>query len=69
MRRAEKILKEMEEKKFLPQPIVKEKIVESSQSLFHQEIIDEIEKLDVTTLTPIEAMNFLYKISNRVKNS
>ena len=26
-------------------------------------ILDKIKKLDITTITPIEAMNFLYDIS------
>ena len=32
------------------------------------EIAEELKKLDVTTLTPIEAMNVLYKLANKAKN-
>lgn len=33
------------------------------------EIYDELKNIDADTLTPIEAMNILYKLINKVKNS
>ena len=35
----------------------------------NNEIIEEIKRIDVTTLTPIEAMNVLYKLNLKAKNS
>ena len=32
------------------------------------EILEELKLLDVTTLTPIEALNKLYQLANRAKN-
>jgi len=34
-----------------------------------QEICDELKMLDVSTLTPIEAISKLYELSNRAKNN
>ncbi len=31
-------------------------------------VIEEIEKLDVSTMSPIEAMNKLYELQKRVQN-
>ena len=33
------------------------------------EILDELKALDVNTFTPIEAMNYLYDLSKRAKES
>ena len=33
------------------------------------EILDELKALDVNTFTPIEAMNYLYDLSRRAKES
>ena len=33
----------------------------------NNEIIDEIEKLDITQMTPMDAMNVLYKLQQKVK--
>lgn len=33
------------------------------------EIFDELKNMDPNVLTPIEAMNVLYKLINKVKNS
>lgn len=33
-----------------------------------EDVIQELKELDVTTLTPIEAMNTLYKLQNKLKN-
>ena len=33
------------------------------------EICDELKNMDVTTFTPIEAMNALYKLSEKAKKS
>ena len=33
-----------------------------------QDIIEELKKLDITTLTPMDAMNTLYRLQNKLKN-
>ena len=33
------------------------------------ELVDKLEKLDVDTLTPIEALNFLYELKKTLKGS
>ena len=33
-----------------------------------QDIIEELKKLDITTLTPMDAMNILYRLQNKLKN-
>ena len=38
-----------------------------SSSLFASELADELLKLDVTTLTPIEAMNILYRLQDKAR--
>lgn len=39
----------------------------ASQSSQNNEIVEEIKRLDVTTLTPIEAMNVLYRLTLKAK--
>lgn len=33
-----------------------------------QDILDELKNLDITTLTPMDAMNTLYRLQNKLKN-
>lgn len=73
VKKAKNILKELESYKnntnegFLVKSKKDNKIEESNQISFEsqkdKEILDKIRKLDVTTITPIEAMSFLYDIS------
>lgn len=54
-------------------PVKKQNELEASQlSLFDTikdtQIIDEIRALDITNMTPIDAMNTLYSIQNKIKN-
>lgn len=67
MKRAAEILHDMENstpvelgetKKIAPQP---------TQNLFISNSLDELIKLDVTTLTPIEAMNKLYELQKKAR--
>ena len=67
MKRAEEILQEMENstpteagetKKIAPQP---------TQNLFMSNGLKEFLNLDVTTLTPIEAMNKLYELQKKAR--
>ena len=37
-------------------------------SVSDAEIIKEIEEIDITTLTPLDGLNLLYKIQNKIKN-
>ena len=39
----------------------------SFESNENKEIIDEIKKIDLNTLTPIEAMNVLFKLAEKAK--
>ena len=39
------------------------------QPLENDEIIEELKKTDVTVLTPLEAMNVLYKLSEKAKKA
>ncbi len=72
IKRAEEILKELEENKV--QIMVSQKKGDSSMYLennlfsdINNDIIEKLKNIDITTLTPIEAMNELYKLSNAVK--
>ena len=65
MKRAEEILIEME--KNLPEKIIVEKKINSSQSLFVSDSLEEFLKTDITTLTPIEAMNKLFELQKKVR--
>ena len=33
-----------------------------------KDIVDEIKALDIGTMTPMEALNFLYKTQNKINN-
>ena len=71
MKRAEKILIELESKDNTKIKIQasteKFQASEKSQSLFTSHLTDELVNLDVTTLTPIEALNILYKLQSQAK--
>ena len=44
----------------------------SQMSLFdtvkNDAIIEEIDQLDISNLTPVEALNTLYRLQNKIKN-
>lgn len=65
MKRAEEILIEMEKNQ--PEKIVVEKKINPAQNLFISDSMEEFLKLDVTTLTPIEAMNALFEWQKKFK--
>ena len=73
MKRAEVILTELEQHVEVAQqaaPIEKAseaKPAKESASLFASSLAQELLKLDVTTLTPIEAMNALYKLQDQAR--
>ena len=70
IKRAEKILQTLESDS--PQ-ITKNKTVDdfqlALQPLENDEIIEELKKTDVTVLTPLEAMNVLYRLTEKAKNA
>ena len=37
-------------------------------SITDAEIVKEIEEIDITTLTPLDGLNLLYQIQNKIKN-
>lgn len=73
--RAEDILKDLDSGKVYlsePSPRQEQKEDDSQVSFsqnFNEKIIDELLNLDVTVLTPIEAMNELFRLSNEVKKN
>ena len=72
MKRAEIILKELEqneERQVTPAKPSKPSSPPSdaAPSLFASQLAEELLKLDVTTLTPIEAMNALYKLQEQAR--
>ena len=70
IKRAEKILQTLESDS---PKITKNKTVDdfqlALQPLENDEIIEELKKTDVTVLTPLEAMNVLYRLSEKAKNA
>ena len=54
------------------QKIVYDQVDMAQMSLFDtvqdNDIVDEIRDLDMTHLTPMEAMNILYNLQNKIKN-
>ena len=64
MKRAEEILIDLESNAPIQSAAVKvpAQVEDFSQDLFLSRTIDEFLKVDVTTLTPIEAMNKLYEL-------
>ena len=68
MKRAEEILTDLENSEPVKSAPVQKKNPAPVQSLFVSQGLKELLKLDVTTLTPIEAMNTLYKLQEIAKN-
>ena len=66
MKRAEEILLDMEKNQPIKE-ISTKKISPPATSLFVPESMEEILKLDVMTLTPIEAMNKLFELQKKVR--
>ena len=54
------------------QKIVYDQVDMAQMSLFDtvqdNDIVEEIKELDMTHLTPMEAMNILYNLQNKIKN-
>jgi DNA mismatch repair protein MutS len=72
IKRAEEILKELEENKVQIMVSQKNEIggMYQENNLFsdiNNDVVEKLKNIDITTLTPIEAMNELYKLSNAVK--
>ena len=75
IRRAKEILSEIEnggtvsvKAKSTAKPAPQEEPQMSLFSFAGSEVLDELKKLDVTTLSPIEAMNVLYQLQQKAKN-
>ena len=66
MKRAEEILSDMEKNQPIKE-ISAKKNPPPTQNLFLSDSVEEILKLDVTTLTPIEAMNKLFEIQKKLR--
>lgn len=71
MKRAEIILTELERDHHVSTTVetktVRSKEAQPASSLFASHLVEELLSLDVTTLTPIEAMNALYKLQGQAK--
>ena len=71
MKRAEEILTDLE--KNVPAEFAEQKIStqknspQTSQNIFVSQGLEELLKIDVMTLTPIEALNKLYELQNTVR--
>ena len=68
MKRAEEILKALENAEPVKAAPVQNKKPAPQQSLFVSQGLKELLKIDVQTLTPIEALNILYKLQAIAKN-
>ena len=71
IKRAKEILASLEDGKDdvkLPKAIKEPTAQISFEDSTATEILEELKLLDVTTLTPIEALNKLYQLANRAKN-
>lgn len=66
MKRAEEILSDME-KNTPVQNLTQKKAPKVTQNIFVSQGLEELLKLDVTTLTPIEALNKLYELQNNAR--
>ena len=70
-RQAKKILKKIENDEIVVEHTAKKHEDTTNQIGFGDgianEIADELKNMDVTTYTPIEAMNKLYELANRAK--
>ena len=68
MKRAAEILSELERDHFVQPPVETSNAKPSAaQSIFASHLTEELLSLDVTTLTPIEAMNALYKLQHQAR--
>ena len=71
-RRAEEILNELESNRIVEsKPEIKKSepnLFETQSRLIEKNLQEKILSLDVMSMTPIEAMNFLYKLQTDVKN-
>ena len=74
MQRAEKILTELEnnDNKKASTPVTKTNVEANTSeiqapNLFSSQLAEQIAKIDVNTLTPIEALNTLYKLQSQAK--
>ena len=66
MKRAEEILTDLENSEPIKSDTqTKKKSAEPAQNLFLSDGLDELLKLDVTTITPIEAINKLYELQKK----
>jgi len=71
--RAKEILAEIESREGRPQQSTPQRAIEEDGQLAisdirGEEIVKRLEQLDVTTLTPIEALNILYELQNKAKS-
>lgn len=69
IRKAEKILASLEESRVTESKPRNAEQQLALQPLENDEIIDELKKTDVTVLTPLEAINLLYKLSEKAKKA
>lgn len=67
MKRAEEILREMENSTPIESDATKKIAPQPTQNLFISKGLEELLNLDVTTLTPIEAMNKLYELQKKAR--
>ena len=71
IKRAKEVLKKIEEDDIGGAYIVKKKEEPTAQydifDTVSNEVVDELKTMDVTTLTPIEALNKLYELAKKVK--
>ena len=65
MKRAEEILKELENSTPIKSETPQKKSSEPTQNLFFSDGLNELLKIDVTTITPIEAINKLYELQKK----
>jgi DNA mismatch repair protein MutS len=71
IKRAKEVLKKIEDDDIGGAYIVKKKEEPTAQydifDTVSNEVVDELKTMDVTTLTPIEALNKLYELAKKVK--
>ena len=62
----------VEQKENRHKPIKYDEVDLSQMSLFDtvkdEDVIEELKEIDITTLTPLDALNTLYRLQNRLKN-
>ena len=70
MKRAEEILIDLESNAPIKSAVTKipAQVEDVTQDLFLSQTVDEFLKVDVTTLTPIEALNELYELQKKFRN-